>query len=382
MFSSGNGTHALVAIKRGNMLDSQAHALVNTVNCVGIMGKGIALAFKRRYPEMFRDYVRRCDSGQVKLGMPYIYRAEDHVIVNFPTKKHWRSVSRLEDIESGLDYLRDHLAEWGIKSIAVPPLGCGNGQLEWSVVGPTLYRHLGAFPIPVELYVPHDVEPREAQLSLFNSGEVPSRDNGISAPKVDPASIALVEILDRIEKEPFHWPVGRVMFQKLAYFATAAGLPTGLSYEAASYGPYASDLKRVVARLQNNGLVKETEHGRMFEVRVGPTFEDARESVTTALTDWDDRISRVVDLVSRFDASQAEIAASVHYVAEALRNRFERTPTASEVVDAVAKWKVRRRPPIGRADVERAVVQLATQGWVNVEPDDSIFDAADRLIGV
>src|SRR4051794_5070539 len=114
-----------VKFVQGNLLNSRAQTLVNTVNCVGIMGKGIALAFKRRYPAMFTDYVKRCDAGVVKLGEPYLYRADDHLIVNFPTKDHWRSVSRLDDIETGLRYLKEHLHEWGITSLAVPPLGCG-----------------------------------------------------------------------------------------------------------------------------------------------------------------------------------------------------------------------------------------------------------------
>src|SRR5450432_3798316 len=155
-----------VELKSGDLLASQAHALVNTVNCVGIMGKGIALAFKRRYPDMFKDYVRRCDSGQVRIGEPYVYQARDHLIVNFPTKQHWRAVSKLDDIVAGLNYLAAHYREWGITSIAVPPLGCGNGQLEWSVVGPTLVRHLSELAIPVELFAPHGATLEPEQLVL------------------------------------------------------------------------------------------------------------------------------------------------------------------------------------------------------------------------
>ncbi len=256
----------------GDLLASKAQTLVNTVNCVGIMGKGIALAFKRRYPEMFKDYVRRCDRGEVQLGRPYVYRADDHLILNFPTKQHWRAVSRLKDIIAGLEYLEAHSREWGITSLAVPPLGCGNGQLEWEVVGPTLHRHLSRLDIPVELYVPHG-ETLTGQQSLFGASDeaaTPDRERFVEAEWV-----AVVAILDRLERQQHHWPVGRIMFQKLVYFATQAGIPTGLQYEAASYGPYAADLKRMLARLQNNGLAVERQRGNMFEVRVGPTYRDA-----------------------------------------------------------------------------------------------------------
>src|SRR5262245_14784245 len=136
----------------GDILQSKAQTLVNTVNCVGIMGKGVALEFKKRFPEMYEDYLRRCEARQVQLGQPYLYRSLlPPWILNFPTKDHWRSVSKIEDIVRGLGFLEQHYREWGITSIAVPPLGCGYGQLEWRVVGPTLNRHLKRLDIPVEL---------------------------------------------------------------------------------------------------------------------------------------------------------------------------------------------------------------------------------------
>ena len=142
----------------GDLFTTQAQTRVNTVNCVGIMGKGVAQEFKKRYPSMFEDYAERCERKQVRLGEPYLYRDRSGVfIVNFPTKDHWRSPSRLSDIERGLDYFVQHHAEWGIKSVAFPPLGCGNGGLSWEEVGPLMYgklRHLKLrlrFTLPTEL---------------------------------------------------------------------------------------------------------------------------------------------------------------------------------------------------------------------------------------
>lgn len=140
----------------GDLFESRAQTLVNTVNCVGVMGKGVAEKFKTRFPAMFEDYKRRTDAKQVRLGEPYLYRdAAGTRIVNFPTKDHWRSPSRLADIERGLDYLAAHVAEWGITSIALPPLGCGNGGLEWSEVGPLIYSKLHQLSIDTELYAPY-----------------------------------------------------------------------------------------------------------------------------------------------------------------------------------------------------------------------------------
>src|SRR5437667_2509521 len=145
----------MVRTLEGDLFESSAQTLVNTVNCVGVMGKGLALEFKKRFPDMYEDYVRRCAAGQVRLGEPYLFRALlPPWILNFPTKDHWRSVSRLADIVAGLTYLERHYRAWGIESLAVPALGCNNGGLEWRVVGPTLYRHLSQLEIPVELYAP------------------------------------------------------------------------------------------------------------------------------------------------------------------------------------------------------------------------------------
>jgi O-acetyl-ADP-ribose deacetylase (regulator of RNase III)/uncharacterized protein YwgA len=372
MSSSGE---SLVKLTKGDILQSQAQAIVNTVNCVGIMGKGVALAFKRKYPEMYHDYVARCKRDEVELGKPYAYKVEGHIVVNFPTKQHWRSVSRLSDIEEGLHHLRARLDEWGITSIALPPLGCGNGQLDWSVVGPMLREHLTRFGIPVELYVPHEVSLDDAQLSLIDVAQSPT-----TLPhKVPDSSIALVAILASLEEGIYHWPIGRLMLQKIAYFATAGGLPTGLEFQAASYGPFAPGLKRELARLQDNGLVREEQRGKMFEVTVGPSFVAARAQTQDFLIQWREVVERVSDLFARFDTRQAEVAATVHYTASTLGNKLNRAPFAREVLEAVEQWKIRRKPPFKRDDISQAIVSLATRGWVEVVPDASVEEFLDRL---
>ncbi len=129
----------MIKILVGDLFESKCQTLVNTVNTVGIMGKGIALEFKKRFPEMFADYEKLCAEGKVKLGEPYLYKKlTPPWILNFPTKDHWRSVSKLSDIIRGLKYFEQHYREWGVISIAMPPLGCGYGQLEWRIVGPTI----------------------------------------------------------------------------------------------------------------------------------------------------------------------------------------------------------------------------------------------------
>ncbi|WP_137724133.1 macro domain-containing protein [Prescottella subtropica] len=143
----------------GNLLDADADALVNAVNTVGVMGKGIARQFRRTYPDMFTDYVRACRAGEVHLGCMHVWETDapesPRFVVNFPTKGHWRSRSRLADIDTGLTDLVRVIRDRGITSIAVPPLGCGHGGLDWADVEPRIRQAFTELPdVDVRLYVP------------------------------------------------------------------------------------------------------------------------------------------------------------------------------------------------------------------------------------
>ena len=359
----------MVHVLIGDMFESRAQTLVNTVNCVGVMGKGIALQFKQRFPEMYRDYAERCRRGELRLGRPYLFKSLiPPWVLNFPTKDHWRSVARLDSIVRGLEYLLQHYRAWGITSLAVPPLGCGEGQLEWRIVGPTLYRALSRMEIPVELYAPFGTRAEELEVDFLvrpAAQALPFPE--VTRPERVLASwVALVEILCRLERQPYHWPVGRVTFQKIAYVATAEGLPTGLEYQRGSYGPFAPQLKEAETRLVNNGLIREERHGRMFAVKVGPTFADARRAYAQELGAWDAIIERVVDLFLRMNTSQAEIAATVLFAARALQPAPGERPSECDVVEAVLSWKQRRRPPLEESEVAWTVRNLAALGWLQV----------------
>jgi O-acetyl-ADP-ribose deacetylase (regulator of RNase III) len=172
----------VIEVQKGNLFDSDVQTLVNAVNCVGVMGKGVALEFRKRFPDMYADYLERCKAGQVHLGEPYLFRGLLLPwILNFPTKDDWRSASKLSDIVNGLRYLACHYKEWGIESLAVPALGCGAGRLEWEVVGPILYRELEALDLDVRLYAPFYVPDHQATVGFLRaraqkvvSGDTPS----------------------------------------------------------------------------------------------------------------------------------------------------------------------------------------------------------------
>lgn len=364
-------SHVTVLI--GDLFETEAQTLTNTVNTVGVMGKGIALGFKQRFPDMYEDYVRRCEKGEVRLGQPYLYKPMfPPWILNFPTKDHWRSVTKLSDIQAGLDYLAEQYQAWGIRSLAVPPLGCGEGQLEWRVVGPTLYRGLRRLGNPVELYAPFGTpHPELTPAFLERHADVEVPESRVSA-----GAVALATIVARVASERYHAPIGRTIFQKIAYFATTAGIRTGLDFERRSYGPYSEDMTRLKTRLVNNGLLVEEKRGNLFEVQPGPTLADAEHVYRADLAGWNPQIDQVVDLFLRVtDTRDAEVAASVHLVADQLAARHQAkgssVPSEDEVVAELGRWKARRKPELSDDEVARAVRTLGFLGWIAAAPTET-----------
>jgi len=371
----------MVKVLIGDIFESDAQTLTNTVNCVGVMGKGIAKQFKERFPEMYDDYVERCERGEVQLGRPYLYRRMyEPWILNFPTKGHWRAVSDLSDIKRGLEHVLDHYKEWEIESLAVPPLGCGNGQLDWRVVGPTLYRYLAQMDIPVELYAPFKTPDEQLDPEFLERQEIPAGDIQTirSKDQVEPGWVALVAMLRKIEQETYHHPIGRTSFQKMAYFASEAGIPLGLEFRKASYGPYTGKLKQVIARLQNNDLIREEREGPMLRVRSGEAFSDALELFRDEITTWSDALRRVTDLCLRMNTRQSEIAATVHYAAHHLLD--DERPSEMKVLEEVQLWKQRRDPPFKEEEIASTIRNLNMLGWIDAEFSPDLLE--DELLEI
>lgn len=377
----------MIKVLVGDLFASKAQTLVNTVNCVGVMGKGVALEFKKRFPDMFQDYVSRCERKEVRLGQPYLYkRLVPPYVLNFPTKDHWRSVANLADIVRGLEYLRKNYAAWGITSMAIPPLGCGQGQLEWRVVGPTLYRFFQQMSIPTELYAPYGTPHDELRVEFLDGTITDRSQHPPKMPEpewVKPAWVALVEILKRIESQPFHHFVGRTIFQKIAYVATEEGLPTDFEFQKYSYGPFSPQVKQAIVRLINNGLLQEEGvGGKAFKVSVGPTFHDAYTAYARQIEPWTDIIEKTADLFLRMNTRQAEVVSTVLFARRHLVRMGERQPSEREVFDAVMEWKVRRRPPLEEREVGSAVRNLAMLSWLDVTGSEDLPLPEEALAGV
>lgn len=370
-----------VTVRTGDLFKSEAQTLTNTVNTVGVMGKGIALEFKRRFPQMFEDYLRRCERGEVALGKPYLFKETmfEQWVLNFPTKKGWRTRSSLSAIQDGLAYLREHIHEWGITSLAVPPLGCGYGGLEWGVVGPALYRGLARLDIPVELYAPYGTPHEELQTDFLGSAMGEEEEPGS---KMSAAGVALAAILQEITSQKYHYPIGRTSMRKIAYFATRAGIPTGLEFdEWRSWEPQAEGLRSLLTNLANHSLIQERENGRMFVMEPGPTLADAQLAFKDELAGWKDKIERVADLFLRVPNTKwAELFAAVQYHTDLLANQHQarnQGPVLEQEVEKTVKPRlhINKISASTSDDIKVATRTLSFLRWIDVPPvEDEWFD--------
>ncbi len=373
MASSPSTPKALI----GDMFASDAQTIVNTVNCVGIMGKGIAKIFKKRYPVMFTDYAERCERKDVRLGEPYYYAdLSGASIVNFPTKGHWRAATRLSDVESGLDFFVEHFRSWGIESVAFPPLGCGNGGLDWSIVGPLMFSKLSNIGIPVEMYAPFGTPVNQLkQHFLEMESHANSDTRGRKTEKLRPEWAALVEVLFKLEQQPFTNPVGRTIFQKICYILTKQGIDTGFQFEKSSYGPFAGEVKQAINVLSNNNWVIEQQLGRMTALRVGPEYEEARVGFAESLDPFRKMIDRTVDLFSRIkNTDQAEEVATVIFaVQEVKREHGPDNASEADLFNYILDWKKAwKKDEAKQESLAGAIRNLEMLGWFRLQFSETL----------
>lgn len=340
----------------GNLVEDEVEALVNTVNTVGVMGKGIALQFRQAFPENYDAYRKACERGEVQLGRMFVTatnRIRPLWIVNFPTKRHWKSKSRLADIEAGLVDLEREIAEHRIASIAVPPLGCGHGGLRWQDVRPLIEDALGSLPdLLVRVYAP-GATPAPQQMPVRTR-----------RPAMTPGRAALVGMLDRyIEPGLGATPLE---IQKLMYFLQEAGQSLKLQYARARYGPYAENLNHVLQRVEGHFLrgygdrTQRVLDAEPLELDRG-AVDEARD-VLDADPDLQSRMASVLELVEGFESPYGlELLASLHWIAK-------EEDAAREDPDVALKllwdWTPRKGRLFREDHLRTAWSRLRDTGWL------------------
>lgn len=344
----------MIEYKTGDILREDAEALVNTVNCVGVMGRGIALQFKKAHPENFEAYAAACKNGEVQPGRMFVYETgtltNPRYIINFPTKRHWRGKSRLEDIEAGLQALTKVIQKRNIGSIALPPLGSGLGGLEWADVKMRIEAALRDLT-DVRIIV---FEPRGAPdpKSMTHIREVPPMTAGRAA---------LVELIRRYLAgllDPF---VTLLEVHKLMYFMQEAGEPLKLRYKPGHYGPYAENLRHVLNAIEGHWVSGYADGGddpaKRLDLVPGAVEDAARFLANHAETRA--RFDRVTDLIRGFESPFGlELLSTVHWVA-----KRREAASVDEVVEQTYAWNERKRQFTPR-QIALAHDVLADKGWL------------------
>jgi len=344
----------MIEYRSGDILKSEVEALVNTVNCVGVMGRGIALQFKDAFPENFKAYAAACKREEVQPGRMFVFETGQltppHYIINFPTKRHWRGKSRIEDIDAGLKALVEEIRTRRIRSIALPPIGSGLGGLDWiTEVRPRIEAALR----PLD----------DVNVIVYEPGGAPASDmmrHRREVPSMTAGRAALVELMHRYLGgllDPF---VTLLEVHKLMYFLQEAGEPLRLRYKAAPYGPYAENLRHVLHAIEGHLIAGFDDGGDVPDkpITLVPGAVDEAAAFIVMHSETRERFDRVASLVEGFESPFGlELLSTVHWV---MRN--EPVRTLQDLVARTYAWNDCKRQFTPR-QIGIAADVLTSKGW-------------------
>lgn len=348
----------MIRFMHGDILKAKAEALVNTVNCVGIMGRGIALQFKETFPDNFKAYAQACKRNEVQPGKMFVYETSDlfipRYIINFPTKRHWRGKSRIEDIKAGLANLTTLIHDRKISSIALPPLGSGLGGLDWKDVRPLIELAFEALPdVDVIVFEPWATS---AEAKVSHSRDVP---------KMTPGRAALVGLMRRYLDGFMDFSISLLEVHKLMYFLQEAGEPLRLRYVKGPYGPYAENLRHVLHAIEGNLIAGYSDGGdqpdKPLTLVPGATAE--AEAFIETKPDLRERFDRVKKLVDGFETPFGlELLSTVHWIVAQEKTREERA-----ITNSLYAWGNRKRQFTSR-QISLAIERLRSEGLLSDLP--------------
>jgi O-acetyl-ADP-ribose deacetylase (regulator of RNase III) len=324
----------MINLTEGDILKADAEALVNTVNCVGIMGRGVALQFKKAFPANFKAYEIACKANLVQPGKMFVYDLNHlynpRFVINFPTKRHWKGKSRIEDIQTGLADLINVVQQQNIHSIAIPPLGCGLGGLDWGVVKPLIIEAFQAIP--------------EVDVLLFEPTGAPSAAvmvQSTETPKMTVGRAALLGLMRRYLAAVMDPTITLLEVHKLMYFMQEAGEPLQLKYQKAPYGPYAENLRHVLNHIEGHFIsgYGDAEDYPDKPLELKPHASEQAEAFLAAHAATQQRFDQVASLIKGFEtAFGMELLSTVHWVA----TREQAANTESAIAQVYA-WNPRKQ---------------------------------------
>lgn len=352
----------MIEYKQGDLLASNVEAIVNTVNCVGVMGRGIALQFKKQYPDNFKYYEAACKGNELAPGKMLVYETNTlinpRLIINFPTKCHWREASKIEYIEAGLFSLLNVIQAYNIKTIAVPPLGCGLGGLEWSEVRQRMESAFARLSdVRVIIFEPKGTPPAKG---MARSSIIPNMTKGRAA-LVSLTKRYLDGLLD-----PF---VTLLEIHKLMYFLQESGEPLKLKYVEYLYGPYAINLSHVLTYIEGHMLLGYADGGDNpdKQIQIVPGADKAASVFLEKYSETLGRINRVSELIEGFETPFGmELLATVHWVA-----KNEKQATTDTIIEKIYSWN-RQKRKFNHRQIQIAIERLSGNGWINMRVEERV----------
>ena len=345
----------MIELKSGDMFSEETEAIVNTVNCVGVMGRGIALQFKKVFPNNFEVYLKACEKGEVQPGRMFVHETGTLVnpkyIINFPTKRHWKGKSKIEDIDTGLDDLIRVLTELDIKSITLPPLGSGLGGLDWEKVKKLIFDKLGRLnKVEIILYEPH--------AKPFFEKNVKNKD----IPKMTPGRAALIELMYRYLGgllDPF---VTLLEIHKLMYFLQVSGENLRLKYNPGPYRPYAENLRHVLNVIEGHFISGYEDGGDQPEKQlklIPGAYEDASNFLNKH-QETRQHFDRVSELVEGFETPFGlELLSTVHWI---ISNEIPQS--FDDLTENIYNWSERKKQFTTR-QIDLALTVLERKNWLD-----------------
>lgn len=341
----------MIEYKNGDILREDVEAIVNTVNCVGIMGRGLALQFKNKFPQNFKEYQLACTNKEVQLGKMFVHQTGQLInpkyIINFPTKGHWKQNSKIEDISNGLDDLITIIEKYSIKSIAIPPLGSGLGGLDWKMVKKLIEEKLKNINCTVMLF-----EPLEQKIEKSITKEIP---------KMTAGRAALIGLMDRYLQglmDPF---ISLIEVHKLMYFMQESGEELRLKYKKVQFGPYADNLRHVLNTIEGHFISGYEDGGDAptKQLKLIPkAVEDAKNYLTNK-KNTNENFVKVAKLVDGFETPFGlELLSTVHWIV-----KNENASNLEEVISKIYNWNERKKQ-FSRKQIQIALDTLVKNDWL------------------
>ena len=344
----------MIEPSQGNLLEADGEALVNTVNCVGVMGKGIALQFKQAFPANFKHYEKVCNDKQMRPGTVLVFETGSMLnpkyIINFPTKRHWKGMSKMEDIESGLADLIAQVKRLNIQSIAIPPLGSGLGGLNWPEVRARIEAAFATLPdVRVLLFEPKGAPPVD---------QMPVR---TKRPNMTPGRALLIRLLDLYGRQGYRHSLLEV--QKLAYFLQEAGEPMKLNFRAHHFGPYADNLNHAMQHIEGHFIRGYGDRSAKAEIRLMPKAMEQAVEFLQSKPEAEAHLERVKKLIEGFETPYGmELLSTVHWVVKHEAG-IQGDPEA--IRERVESWNQRKKDLMKPQHIHKAYSRLEQQGWVS-----------------